>query len=178
MDGVLADFHEGVWNHLEKRVSVITRFPKPKPEDVLEFYAEDLYDDPWFKKVVREIQRSEGFFKNLPPINGAIDALHEIEKEFEVFICTAPLLENPTCTNEKLAWVDEHLGGDWIRRTIITKDKTIVDADFLIDDKPLITGANESPIWQRLIFDQPYNKNTVGRRINWENYKEVLDKLW
>ena len=95
-----------------------------------------------------------------------------------MFICTAPLLENPTCTNDKLWWVDNHLGGDWIRRTIITKDKTVVDGDFLIDDKPLITGITDEPIWQRIIFDQPYNKNVVGRRLNWQNYKQVIDKLW
>jgi len=176
MDGVMTDFHGGVWNELAKRETLIERFPMPEP--IMDFYAEDCYDDPWFKENVREIQRSEGFFEKLPEINGCVKALHNLEKDFEVFICTAPLLENPTCTNEKLKWVDMHLGGDWIRRTIITKDKTVIDGDFLIDDKPLITGVSDEPIWQRIIFDQPYNKNVVGRRINWENYREVINNIW
>ena len=177
MDGVFTHFNKTVWDTIENDYpNTIINFPRPNP--VLDFYVEDAYDDPHFKKIVYLVQQTEGFFKRLEPIKGAIEALHELEKDFEVFICTAPLLENPTCTNDKLWWVDNHLGGDWIRRTIITKDKTVVDGDFLIDDKPLITGITDEPIWQRIIFDQPYNKNVVGRRLNWQNYKQVIDKLW
>ena len=143
-----------------------------------EFYVENAYDDEIFKSTVRKIQGETGFFLNFDPIEGAIEALHDLEKDHEVFICTAPLLENYTCCNDKLAWVDAHLGGDWARRTIITKDKTVIDGDFLIDDKPIITGIANEPIWQRILFDQPYNRNVVGRRINWQNYREVLNNIW
>ena len=174
MDGVVTNFNKTVWDSLEDDYPIDTMgFPRPDP--ILDFYAEDAYDNPHFKNIVHEVQSRPGFFKRLEPIKGAIYALEELEKKYEVFICTAPLLENPTCCNDKLWWIDNHLGGDWIRRTIITKDKTVIDGDILIDDKPIITGITDEPIWQRIIFDQPYNKDVVGPRLNWETYDKAIE---
>lgn len=177
MDGVITDFNKANWDMFElKHPEFRNKYPRPDP--IVEFYAEDAYPDEEFKNAIRNINSSPNFFLRLDPIEGAIEALYELEKEYEVFICTAPLLENPTCCNDKLRWVEKYLGGDWVRRTIITKDKTVVDGDFLIDDKPVITGIANEPIWQRIIYDQPYNRNIVGRRLNWTIYKKVLEKIW
>jgi 5'-nucleotidase len=176
MDGVLTNFNKRAWDKFEElHPHLLQAFPRPNP--IVDFYAEDTYDDPLFKEKIREIQRIPGFFLELEEIQGAVNALHVLEKEHEVFICTAPLLENPTCCDDKMSWVRKHLGEEWKRRTIITKDKTVVDGDWLIDDKPLITGIQD-PIWQRIVFDQPYNQDTVGRRLNWQNYKQIIDSIW
>ena len=37
-------------------------------------------------------------------------------------------------------WVEHHLGWKWINKLIVTKDKTVVSGDLLIDDKPIIKG--------------------------------------
>jgi 5'-nucleotidase len=37
-------------------------------------------------------------------------------------------------------WVENHLGKDWINRLILTRDKTMINGDVLIDDKINITG--------------------------------------
>jgi 5'-nucleotidase len=177
MDGVITDFNKTVWDLFEIEYPELMKlFPRPDP--IVDFYAEDAYESKVFKQAMIDINSASVFFKRLSPIEGAIDALKDLEKEYEVFICTAPLLENPTCCDDKLWWVDTHLKGDWVRRTIITKDKTVIDGDILIDDKPIITGIAENPIWQRIIFDQPYNKNVVGRRLNWTNYKNVINSIW
>jgi 5'-nucleotidase len=177
MDGVICNFNKTIWDIFERDCpDMLEDFPRPK--ELIEFYAENTYDNSLFLNTMQSINQEEGFFLELEPIAGAIDALKDLEKDFEVFICTAPLLENSTCCNDKLEWIHQHLGYEWTRRTIISKDKTVIDGDFLIDDKPIITGIATEPIWQRLIFDQPYNKNIVGRRINWVNYREVIDKIW
>ena len=177
MDGVITDFNKLAWDLFEiENPELKEVFPRPNP--ILDFYAEDVYESITFKEAIKNINTAPVFFKRLEPIEGAIEALKELEKEHEVFICTAPLLENPTCCDDKLWWVKTFLGDEWTRRTIITKDKTVIDGDILIDDKPVITGIAENPIWQRLIFDQPYNKNVVGRRLNWKNYKEIIINIW
>ena len=177
MDGVITDFNKTIWDKFEDAHPLMLKeFPRPK--ELTEFYAEDTYDDPKFLNAMQSLNQEEGFFLELEPIAGAIDALKHLETQFEVYICTAPLLENPTCCNDKLEWVHQHLGHEWTRRTIITKDKTVIDGDFLIDDKPIITGITDEPLWMRLIFDQPYNKNIVGRRLNWKNYMEVINSVW
>jgi 5'-nucleotidase len=44
------------------------------------------------------------------------------------------------CTVEKYDWVAKHLGEAWFKRLIITMDKTSVQGDMLIDDKPAVKG--------------------------------------
>lgn len=171
MDGVIADFeksfltkfrekyHDKQFIPLDKRTtfSLIDQYPKELRKEV-----ESIYFDP-------------DFYRSLPPIDGSLEALFQIKKtEIEVFICTSPLSNYENCVLEKYQWVDEKLGKDWIKKLIITKDKTIVKGDFLIDDKPLIKGV-ETPIWEHIIYTQPYNLNENSkRRLTWENWQEIL----
>ncbi|WP_455003872.1 5' nucleotidase, NT5C type, partial [Cardiobacterium hominis] len=70
---------------------------------------------------------------------------------------------------EKIAWVEEHLGFDWTARVMLTKDKTLVRGDILIDDKPEISGSL-SPVWQHWLYDAPYNRHiNTPRRIRWQD---------
>lgn len=46
-------------------------------------------------------------------------------------------------------WVEKHLGPQFVERIILTKDKTVVLGDLLIDDKDTIQGWICFP-WQPL----------------------------
>lgn len=37
-------------------------------------------------------------------------------------------------------WVEKHLGPEFVDRIILTRDKTVVSADLLFDDKDTVTG--------------------------------------
>ena len=64
---------------------------------------------------------------------------------------------------------EEHLGFDWTARVMLTKDKTLVRGDILIDDKPEISGSL-SPVWQHWLYDAPYNRHiNTPRRIRWQD---------
>lgn len=117
-----------------------------------------------------------GFYAELEPIPGAADAIAEmVELGFDVAICTSPWLTNPTCVQDKLDWVERHIGTGWASRTIITKDKTRVLGDILIDDKPDITGA-VAPVWRHVFFTQPYNAMRPGPRIDdWSQWRSVVE---
>lgn len=39
-------------------------------------------------------------------------------------------------------WVEKHLGPEFVERIILTRDKTVVAADLLFDDKDTIQGLN------------------------------------
>lgn len=56
---------------------------------------------------------------------------------------------------------------------IVTKDKTLVHGDLLIDDKPRVTGTR-SPAWQHVLYDQPYNRHVDAQRMTWSTWREVL----
>ena len=124
---------------------------------------------PQHAKTLHTIYAEKGFFENLPPIKGAINALHDmLYAGLDVRICTAPINAYRYCVSEKFAWVERHLGHEWTKRIILTKDKTWVHGDILIDDKPHITGSL-SPTWMHYLYDQPYNKAIDKPRICWCN---------
>jgi 5'-nucleotidase len=137
------------------------------------FHVRDDYPAEHRLKV-DAIVESPDFYRCLPPVAGAIEAIQEILDEgISVFICTSPLTKYRNCVLEKYQWVEEHLGCEFTRRIILTTDKTLVCGDVLIDDKPAIVGAG-TPYWRHLIFDQPYNRQADGARINWDNWRNVL----
>jgi 5'-nucleotidase len=126
------------------------------------------------QETILNIRRATRFFASLPPLPGAIDALEALHQMgHHVFIVTAPI-RTPHSASEKLEWVTKHLGANWTLRTILTRDKTLVRGDVLIDDNPEVLGALP-PLWEHIYFDQPYNQEGTKRRLNWENYREILE---
>lgn len=171
MDGVIADFDTELLQRWR------TRHPDklyiPLEERNL-FYVRDQYPEE-LKPLVLEILLESSFFTEMAPMPGAKEALEEMEQlGFQVFICTSPLTSYKNCVCEKYQWVENYLGPAWVKRMILTKDKTLVRGDYLIDDKPVITGVESNPSWEHILYDRPYNKNVDRKRITWMNWKEVL----
>lgn len=130
-----------------------------------------------YTPLIREIWYSPGFFINQEPIPGSLEALENLAKNGDVFLASSPLTGNPTCADEKLDWTQKYLGRDWRKKVILSKDKTLIYGDILIDDKPEITGLRK-PSWEHMLYTQPWNKHLINRkRLNWNNYKKLLDLL-
>lgn len=171
MDGVIADFDQELLTRWQER-------HPDKPYIPLEqrkaFYVKDDYPEE-LKPLVVEILLESNFFEKMIPVPGAKEALEEMEAMgFEVFICSSPLSTYGNCVLEKYKWVETILGPNWVRKIILTKDKTLIKADVLIDDKPEITGVEKTPSWEHILYDRPYNRDINKRRITWENWKDVL----
>lgn len=170
-DGVLADQH-GYFLELikERRPDIYETFHG----EFLSYEIEKAFA-PEHADSINALRLEKGFFANIPLIAGAKEGLtHLKELGYDVRICTAPTLEHQFCVPEKLAWIDEHLGREFTGRTILTRDKTLVRGDILIDDKPNIVGIY-TPTWKHVIYDQPYNKHKDTQpRITWDNYGILL----
>lgn len=124
-----------------------------------------------------EIMSEPGFFISFLPKPGAIEAMKEMEAAgLQIFICTAPLpYQYETCVAEKYAWIRKWLGEDWLKKIIITRDKSMVKGVVLIDDKPKVIGRCDNPEWTHIIFEQPYNKNIEGKRLSsWKDWYEIV----
>lgn len=169
-DDTLADYHA----HL----LAIWRAEHPRKQwkplaDHAHWHADRNYHEK-HRTMIHGITLRTNFFRNLPIIPGAKEALQFLlEEGHEVRIVTSPKIEHTPCVPEKFAWVEEHLGTEWVRRLMITYDKTFVHGDILIDDKPLINGAR-IPAWEHVLYDRPYNQTESNRRLTWNNFKEVL----
>jgi 5'-nucleotidase len=125
-----------------------------------------------------KVKTRPGFYYDLEPMEYAKEALDEMEDAgIDVFICTAPSLGNPTCASDKFAAIARDFGKRRANQTIITKDKTLVRGNVLVDDKPEVTGLMV-PEWEHIVYDRSYNRHVGNRRLNgWENWTTDLDFL-
>ena len=173
-DNVLADFERGFleeWQIAHPDKPSIA-YHERRTFNIREDYPAHLQQE------VQSIYLSPGFFRNLQPIPGALEAVREIMAlGHDIRICTSPLNQYHNCVKEKYEWVETHLGHEFTQRLILTKDKTFVHGDILIDDKPEVTGLNK-PTWKHYLFDSPYNRSVMTvPRIDWQNWKDVLPLL-
>ena len=171
MDGVIANFEKGI---VDKFIELHPDQKHIPLEQRTVFYVKEQYPTH-LQPLVEEIYLAPGFYRSLPTIPGSLEALSEMrKKKHDVYICTSPLSQYQNCVLEKFEWVEANLGMDWIKKIIITKDKTIVKGDILIDDKPEVKGV-ETPSWEHVLYTQPYNSSvTQKRRLTWQNWKQVL----
>ena len=172
MDDVLADFDGEFYRrwkvlHPEKEIT--------PPEKRKNFYIKDESPEE-YRQFISEINTTQGFIKSLPVIPGSLEGIRDIANSgYNVFICTSPLDAYHNCVKEKYEWIEEKLGIEWTKKLILTKDKTLIYGNILIDDKPEIKGSAD-PQWEHIVFDKSYNRRTNhARRMTWKNYKEVLN---
>ncbi|XP_078228696.1 5'(3')-deoxyribonucleotidase, mitochondrial isoform X8 [Callithrix jacchus] len=97
------------------------------------------------------------------------------------------LPQPPKVLRLQYAWVEKHLGPDFLEQIVLTRDKTVVSADLLIDDRPDITGkwpaagAEPTPSWEHVLFTACHNRHLQlqppHRRLHsWaDDWKAILD---
>jgi len=174
MDGVKADFRGGLFKKMRER---IPGFREPTFDECTKFYIQDIFEGEAHDIAV-QIAQEPGFFLELEPLPGAIEAVREMAEIYQTYICSSPYSQNPTCATDKFDWVCRHLGEDWYRRVCLNPDKTVVKADFLIDDKPEVDGHFE-PTWQHLLFNNgcAYCQPRPGAvSIDWSNWRQVIER--
>lgn len=105
MDGVLADFHT-------KR-------------DNLPQQIKDAYEG--------RADLIPNFFRDLPLIPGAKEAMKVLNKHFDVYILSTPPWGNPTAWGDKRLWIGEHFPYMW-KKMILSHNKGLMKGEWLIDD--------------------------------------------
>jgi 5'(3')-deoxyribonucleotidase len=143
MDNVLVDFQSGL-----DQVS----------EEVKAQYADDGTGKPHYDDI-------PGIFALMKPMPGAIEAAHELEKHYEVYILSTAPWNNPTAWADKVTWVTKYLDDVFHKKMFITHRKDLCKGDYLIDDREK-HGAK--------VFDGEWIEFGSSRFPDW---KSVLDYL-
>jgi 5'(3')-deoxyribonucleotidase len=107
MDSVLVDFEHGI---------------DQLSEETYQEYRDDLDEVP-------------GFFRDLPPIDGAIEAFHKLSEQYDVYILSTAPWRNPSAWIDKLLWVKKHLPQVAQKRLILSHNKHLNKGHYLIDDR-------------------------------------------
>lgn len=119
-------------------------------------------------------QSQYGFFRNLKPMERAVNTFKMLSNTFDVWILTAPSTYNPMSYTEKREWVENHLGFDVCEKLIISPDKSLLKGSYLIDDLASGRAKQDKFEGDLIVFGQePYE--------NWgkvyDYFKERFDNL-
>ncbi len=109
-------------------------------------------------------QSKIGFFEELEPLEGAIEAVNYLRTvaEYEVYILTAPSVRNVHSYTEKRIWIEKYFDLEFCKKLIICSNKGLLRGDFLIDDyvsgkgqenfegNLLHYGSDEFPNWKAI----------------------------
>lgn len=172
MDGCLVNLWDSIGDQMRRN-----GFIPVAEKDLTEWDIRKVYPDHVLQSEAHRALNTFNTFFKAQPREGAVEAAHKLASVYEVFIVTTPWAGNPYCVTEKINWVVQHLGVEWVRRMIVTYDKTLVRGDILIDDKPEITGAMV-PTWKHILFHQGYNATVnLPRIVAWQQAHDVVEYL-
>ncbi|WP_197076675.1 5' nucleotidase, NT5C type [Hymenobacter terrenus] len=127
---------------------------------------------PEHQAALRAYPSTEGFFRDLPVIKDSQEVLAELAQRYELFITTAAM-EFPGSFLDKYNWLQQHFPFISWRNFVFCGDKSILNADYLIDDNAYNFDGFRG---EGLLFDAPHNVHeTRFRRVH--NWREVADIL-
>jgi len=114
--------------------------------------SEERYDD------LRALIHAEDFFEDLEVMADAQEVLLQLHGRFEIFIATQAM-SVPNSFGPKYRWLQRHFSFLPPSRYVYCGDKSILRADYLIDDTPgnlrRFTGTG-------LLYDAPHNRDAEG----------------
>ena len=99
--------------------------------------------DYWRKKIyqingaveIRNHLFEKGFFRDLPVMPHSQEVVRELQEYYDIFIVTAAM-EFRNSFEDKYDWLQEHFPDLPWRNVVFCGDKSIIQADYMIDDHP------------------------------------------
>ena len=116
--------------------------------------------------------RSDDFFAVLEVMPHAQRVLEHLSQHHEVFIATAAM-EVPTSFQAKYEWLGRHFPFIPASNIVFCGDKSILRADYLIDDNPRQLRRFAG---QGILFESPHNLHVTGfKRVrNWLDVEQLF----
>ena len=103
------------------------------------------------------------FFADLPLMDDAVRVLERVSQDHELFIASAAM-EVPRSFNAKYAWLQRHFPFLTPSHYVFCGTKSILRADYLIDDNPRQLRAFSG---QGLLFTATHNKAVDAQAFGW-----------
>ena len=121
---------------------------------------------------VRSYPHTDGFFQGLRVMPDSQRVISELSKKYEIFIASAAM-EFKYSLLHKHKWMTEHFPFISWKNIVLCGDKSIINADYLIDDHAYHFKNFHG---QGILFDSPHNMNEEWnpRVKNWNEVGELL----
>jgi 5'(3')-deoxyribonucleotidase len=121
---------------------------------------------------LRAFLDAEDFFEDLPLMPGAQEVLKSLAACFEIFIATQAMTV-PNSLGPKYRWLQRHFPFIPPTNYVFCGNKSILRADYLIDDLPRNLQRFEG---HGLLYTAPHNKGVTSftRVDNWQQVAEFF----
>ncbi len=146
MDEVMAD---ALSEHLRRYNEVFGA--RVTADDLRGRHLEDYV--PAAHRAALDAMLDETFFADLPVMPGCQEVVRELAVRHDVFVVTAAM-DVPCSFDAKFRWVQRHFPFIAPSTIVFCGDKGIVDADYLIDDRPRHFARFKG---RALLFSAPHN---------------------
>jgi 5'(3')-deoxyribonucleotidase len=124
---------------------------------------------------LRAFLDAEDFFEDLALMPGAQQVLKGLSARFEIFIATQAM-SVPNSLGPKYRWLQRHFSFIPPTHYVFCGDKSILRADYLIDDLPRNLERFQG---QGILFTAPHNLTATGFvRVNdWQQVSAYFDAI-
>lgn len=167
MDEVIADFNSTQIERFNKKFNdTVTK------EDLKGKKLRQLRPDR--NEDITEIISDPSFFRNLGVMKDSQEVIKQLSEYYEIFITTAAM-EYPSSFTAKYEWLKEHFSFLDDMNFVFCGDKSIIHADYLIDDNSRhfkhFRGTG-------ILFTSPHNihETDYTRVNNWQEVREYFLK--
>jgi 5'-nucleotidase len=124
---------------------------------------------------LRAFLDAEDFFEDLPLMPDSQRVLKDLSARFEIYIATQAMAV-PNSLGPKYRWLQRHFSFIPPTHYVFCGNKSILRADYLIDDLPRNLQRFEG---QGLLYSAPHNLTATGfvRVDNWEQVAEYFANI-
>ena len=178
LDNTICDYNESAlgWYNAKLQPEVrlqekdLTDYEIPKDFGVVGEYE--------IKQLNKKMWETEGFWRGMEPVKGALNVVRELDKRHDVWIKTHAQM-NWNCIVEKHEWIRVHLR-DLAEKIIFvpSHDLSILNGDVLIDDDYRALSMFQG---KRVMLKQYYNiqmSEMFGYYVSdWGEIKELFDGI-
>jgi len=119
---------------------------------------------------LRAFLDAEDFFEDLPLMPDSQQVLKDLSARFEIYIATQAMAV-PNSLGPKYRWLQRHFSFIPPTHYVFCVNKSILRADYLIDDLPRNLQRFEG---QGLLYSAPHNLTATGF-IRVDNWQDVAD---
>ncbi|MEY3368223.1 MAG: hypothetical protein RI973_1378 [Bacteroidota bacterium] len=128
---IALDMDEVIANVVPKFLDYFERDFGRRP-DLSEWWGKKIYQLPNATHL-RGYLQEEGFFADLPVMEGSQEVVEWLAGHYEVYAVTAAT-EFRNSLRDKFDWLEQHFPCIGWKRLVLCGDKSIIQADYMIDD--------------------------------------------
>jgi 5'(3')-deoxyribonucleotidase/uncharacterized protein with PQ loop repeat len=173
MDEVIADAFGKMLRAYNERTGRAVTKEQIAREGIEVMFAPEFLT-PELKTALDNLPNDRTFFADLELVEGSQQALRDLSQDFEIFIASAAM-DVPSSFDAKYQWLLQYFPFIPASHYVFCGDKGILDADFLVDDRPRHFHSFRGT---GILFTAPHNVNRPAklRADNWRDVVRILQE--